>query len=131
MQIITKIKRAFITTVELAQIRLRMLSIELIQLKNSLLAIFSMLLLAFITLLTGFISLLFGLEHYLTPESKMSVFFSISAAAFLLLLGFIVIILRLINQQRRFMLSTLSEIQRDVGALKHALGASNNDREVL
>ncbi|WP_040976593.1 phage holin family protein [Necropsobacter massiliensis] len=130
MQIITKIKRAFITSVELAQIRLHMLSIELIELKNSLLAIFSVLLLAFIALLTGLISLLFGLEHYLTPESKTTVFFSISAAAFLLVLGFILLVLRLISRQRRFMLSTLSEIQRDVGALKHALGASDNEREV-
>lgn len=127
MQIIGKMKRAFITAAELAQIRLHMMSIELIQLKNSLLAILSALLLTFIFLLTGLISLLFGLEHYLAPESKAAVFFSITAVACLAVLILLFIILRLFNRQRRFMSSTLTEIQRDVSALKQAAGVSRKD----
>lgn len=80
MQIIQKIKNTLITTLELTQIRLQMLRIDFIQLKNSLLSTLVIILFAFLLLLVSFISLLFGLDSYLAPENKITVFFSKSWA---------------------------------------------------
>ena len=76
MQIIQKIKNTLITTLELTQIRLQMLRIDFIQLKNSLLSTLVIILFAFLLLLVSFISLLFGLNSYLSPENKITAFFS-------------------------------------------------------
>ena len=120
MQIIQKIKNTLITTLELTQIRLQMLRIDFIQLKNSLL--FSSLL-----LLVSFISLLFGLDSYLAPENKITVFFSISVISL-----FIVFILafglsRFLKKQKTFMMDTVIEIQQDISALKNIIGKSKQE----
>ena len=111
MQIIQKIKNTLITTLELTQIRLQMLII-----------LFSSLL-----LLVSFISLLFGLDSYLAPENKITVFFSISVISL-----FIVFILafglsRFLKKQKTFMMDTVIEIQQDISALKNIIGKSKQE----
>ena len=127
MQIIRKIKNAFITTLELAQVRLQMMSIELIQLKNSLITTLVTILVAFLLLLVAFISLLFGLDNYLEPQTKINVFFSISAGALFLVVLLIFIVLRLLKKQSSFMSGTILEIQRDVTALKNIVSKSRKE----
>lgn len=127
MQIIQKIKNTLITTLELTQIRLQMLRIDFIQLKNSLLSSLIIILFSSLLLLVSFISLLFGLDSYLAPENKITVFFSISVIAL-----FIVFILafglsRFFKKQKTFMMDTVIEIQQDISALKNIIGKSKQE----
>ena len=127
MQIIQKIKNTLITTLELTQIRLQMLRIDFIQLKNSLLSSLIIILFSSLLLLVSFISLLFGLDSYLAPENKITVFFSISVIAL-----FIVFILafglsRFLKKQKTFMMDTVIEIQQDISALKNIIGKSKQE----
>ena len=127
MQIIQKIKNTLITTLELTQIRLQMLRIDFIQLKNSLLSSLIIILFSSLLLLVSFISLLFGLDSYLAPENKITVFFSISVIAL-----FIVFILafglsRFFKKQKTFMMDTVIEIQQDINTLKNIIGKSKQE----
>jgi uncharacterized protein PM0613 len=127
MQIIQKIKNTLITTLDLTQIRLQMLRIDFIQLKNSLLSTLIIILFSFLLLLISFISLLFGLNSYLSPENKITVFFSISVISL-----FIVFILafglsRFLKKQKTFMMDTVIEIQQDISALKNIIGKSKQE----
>ena len=127
MQIIQKIKNTLITTLELTQIRLQMLRIDFIQLKNSLLSSLIIILFSSLLLLVSFISLLFGLDSYLAPENKITVFFSISVISL-----FIVFILafglsRFLKKQKTFMMDTVIEIQQDINALKNIIGKSKQE----
>ena len=127
MQIIQKIKNTLITTLELTQIRLQMLRIDFIQLKNSLLSSLIIILFSSLLLLVSFISLLFGLDSYLAPENKITVFFSISVISL-----FIVFILafglsRFLKKQKTFMMDTVIEIQQDISALKNSIGKSKQE----
>ncbi|GAA6940581.1 phage holin family protein [Aggregatibacter sp. oral taxon 513] len=127
MQIIQKIKNTLITTLELTQIRLQMLRIDFIQLKNSLLSSLIIILFSSLLLLVSFISLLFGLDSYLAPENKITVFFSISVISL-----FIVFILafglsRFLKKQKTFMMDTVIEIQQDISALKNIIGKSKQE----
>lgn len=127
MQIIQKIKNTLITTLELTQIRLQMLRIDFIQLKNSLLSSLIIILFSSLLLLVSFISLLFGLDSYLAPENKITVFFSISVISL-----FIVFILafglsRFLKKQKTFMMDTIIEIQQDISALKNIIGKSKQE----
>jgi len=127
MQIIQKIKNTLITTLELTQIRLQMLRIDFIQLKNSLLSSLIIILFSSLLLLVSFISLLFGLDFYLAPENKITVFFSISVISL-----FIVFILafglsRFLKKQKTFMMDTVIEIQQDISALKNIIGKSKQE----
>lgn len=127
MQIIQKIKNTLITTLELTQIRLQMLRIDFIQLKNSLLSTLIIILFSFLLLLISFISLLFGLNSYLSPENKITVFFSISVITlfivFLLAFG----LSRFLKKQKTFMMDTVIEIQQDISALKNIIGKSKQE----
>ncbi len=127
MQIIQKIKNTLITTLELTQIRLQMLRIDFIQLKNSLLSTLIIILFSFLLLLISFISLLFGLNSYLSPENKITVFFSISVITlfivFLLAFG----LSRFLKKQKKFMMDTVIEIQQDISALKNIIGKSKQE----
>ncbi|WP_296027797.1 phage holin family protein [uncultured Aggregatibacter sp.] len=127
MQIIQKIKNTLITTLELTQIRLQMLRIDFIQLKNSLLSSLIIILFSSLLLLVSFISLLFGLDSYLAPENKITVFFSISVISL-----FIVFILafglsRFLKKQKTFMMDTVIEIQQDISTLKNIIGKSKQE----
>ena len=127
MQIIQKIKNTLITTLELTQIRLQMLRIDFIQLKNSLLSSLIIILFSSLLLLVSFISLLFGLDSYLAPENKITVFFSISVISL-----FIVFILAFglssfLKKQKTFMMDTVIEIQQDISALKNIIGKSKQE----
>lgn len=127
MQIIQKIKNTLITTLELTQIRLQMLRIDFIQLKNALLSSLIIILFSSLLLLVSFISLLFGLDSYLAPENKITVFFSISVISL-----FIVFILafglsRFLKKQKTFMMDTVIEIQQDISALKNIIGKSKQE----
>lgn len=127
MQIIQKIKNTLITTLELTQIRLQMLRIDFIQLKNSLLSSLIIMLFSSLLLLVSFISLLFGLDSYLAPENKITVFFSISVISL-----FIVFILafglsRFLKKQKTFMMDTIIEIQQDISVLKNIIGKSKQE----
>ena len=127
MQIIQKIKNTLITTLDLTQIRLQMLRIDFIQLKNSLLSSLIIILFSSLLLLVSFISLLFGLDSYLAPENKITVFFSISVISL-----FIVFILafglsRFLKKQKTFMMDTIIEIQQDISALKNIIGKSKQE----
>ena len=127
MQIIQKIKNTLITTLELTQIRLQMLRIDFIQLKNSLLSSLIIILFSSLLLLVSFIILLFGLDSYLAPENKITVFFSISVISL-----FIVFILafglsRFLKKQKTFMMDTVIEIQQDISALKNIIGKSKQE----
>ena len=127
MQIIQKIKNTLITTLDLTQIRLQMLRIDFIQLKNSLLSSLIIILFSSLLLLVSFISLLFGLDSYLAPENKITVFFSISVISL-----FIVFILafglsRFLKKQKTFMMDTVIEIQQDISALKNIIGKSKQE----
>ena len=127
MQIIQKIKNTLITTLELTQIRLQILRIDFIQLKNSLLSSLIIILFSSLLLLVSFISLLFGLDSYLAPENKITVFFSISVISL-----FIVFILafglsRFLKKQKTFMMDTVIEIQQDISALKNIIGKSKQE----
>ena len=127
MQMIQKIKNTLITTLELTQIRLQMLRIDFIQLKNSLLSSLIIILFSSLLLLVSFISLLFGLDSYLAPENKITVFFSISVISL-----FIVFILafglsRFLKKQKTFMMDTVIEIQQDISALKNIIGKSKQE----
>ena len=127
MQIIQKIKNTLITTLDLTQIRLQMLRIDFIQLKNSLLSSLIIILFSSLLLLVSFISLLFGLDSYLAPENKITVFFSISVISL-----FIVFILafglsRFLKKQKTFMMDTVIEIQQDINALKNIIGKSKQE----
>ena len=127
MQIIQKIKNTLITTLELTQIRLQMLRIDFIQLKNSLLSTLIIILFSFLLLLISFISLLFGLNSYLSPENKITVFFSISVITlfivFLLAFG----LSRFLKKQKTFMMDTVIEIQQDISELKNIIGKSKQE----
>lgn len=122
MQIIQKIKNILITTLELTQIRLQMLRIDFIQLKNSLLSTLVIILFAFLLLLVSFISLLFGLNSYLSPENKITAFFSISVIALFIVLLLAFGLLRFLKKQKTFMMDTVIEIQQDINALKNIIG---------
>ena len=121
MQIIQKIKNTLITTLELTQIRLQMLRIDFIQLKNSLLSSLIIILFSSLLLLVSFISLLFGLDSYLAPENKITVFFSI--IVFILAFG----LSRFLKKQKTFMMDTVIEIQQDISALKNIIGKSKQE----
>ena len=127
MQIIQKIKNTLITTLELTQIRLQMLRIDFIQLKNSLLSSLIIILFSSLLLLVSFISLLFGLDSYLAPENKITVFFSISVISlsivFILAFG----LSRFLKKQKTFMMDTVIEIQQDISALKNIIGKSKQE----
>ncbi|WP_298666986.1 phage holin family protein [uncultured Haemophilus sp.] len=127
MQIIQKIKNILITTLELTQIRLQMLRIDFIQLKNSLLSTLVIILFAFLLLLVSFISLLFGLNSYLSPENKITAFFSISVIALFIVLLLAFGLLRFLKKQKTFMMDTVIEIQQDINALKNIIGKSQQE----
>lgn len=127
MQIIQKIKNILITTLELTQIRLQMLRIDFIQLKNSLLSTLVIILFAFLLLLVSFISLLFGLNSYLSPENKITAFFSISVIALFIVLLLAFGLLRFLKKQKTFMMDTVIEIQQDINALRNIIGKSQQE----
>ena len=127
MQIIQKIKNTLITTLELTQIRLQMLRIDFIQLKNSLLSSLIIILFSSLLLLVSFISLLFGLDSYLAPENKITVFFSISVIALLIVLFLAFGLSRFLKKQKTFMMDTVIEIQQDISALKNIIGKSKQE----
>ena len=127
MQIIQKIKNTLITTLELTQIRLQMLRIEFIQLKNSLLSSLIIILFSSLLLLVSFISLLFGLDSYLAPENKITVFFSISVISLFIVLLLAFGLSRFLKKQKTFMMDTVIEIQQDISALKNIIGKSKQE----
>ena len=127
MQIIQKIKNTLITTLELTQIRLQMLRIDFIQLKNSLLSSLIIILFSSLLLLVSFISLLFGLDSYLAPENKITVFFSISVISLFIVLLLAFGLSRFLKKQKTFMMDTVREIQQDINALKNIIGKSKQE----
>ena len=127
MQIIQKIKNTLITTLELTQIRLQMLRIDFIQLKNSLLSSLIIILFSSLLLLVSFISLLFGLDSYLAPENKITVFFSISVIALFIVLLLAFGLSHFLKKQKTFMMDTVIEIQQDISALKNIIGKSKQE----
>ena len=127
MQIIQKIKNTLITTLELTQIRLQMLRIDFIQLKNSLLSSLIIILFSSLLLLVSFISLLFGLDSYLAPENKITVFFSISVISLFIVLLLAFGLSRFFKKQKTFMMDTVIEIQQDISALKNIIGKSKQE----
>ena len=127
MQIIQKIKNTLITTLELTQIRLQMLRIDFIQLKNSLLSSLIIILFSSLLLLVSFISLLFGLDSYLAPENKITVFFSISVISLFIVLLLAFGLSRFLKKQKAFMMDTVIEIQQDISALKNIIGKSKQE----
>lgn len=127
MQIIQKIKNTLITTLELTQIRLQMLRIDFIQLKNSLLSSLIIILFSSLLLLVSFISLLFGLDSYLAPENKITVFFSISVISLFIVLLLAFELSRFLKKQKTFMMDTVIEIQQDISALKNIIGKSKQE----
>lgn len=127
MQIIQKIKNTLITTLELTQIRLQMLRIDFIQLKNSLLSSLIIILFSSLLLLVSFISLLFGLDSYLAPENKITVFFSISVISLFIVLLLAFGLSRFLKKQKTFMMDTIIEIQQDISALKNIIGKSKQE----
>ena len=127
MQIIQKIKNTLITTLELTQIRLQMLRIDFIQLKNSLLSSLIIILFSSLLLLVSFISLLFGLDSYLAPENKITVFFSISVISLFIVLLLAFGLSRFLKKQKTFMMDTVLEIQQDISALKNIIGKSKQE----
>ena len=127
MQIIQKIKNILITTLELTQIRLQMLRIDFIQLKNSLLSSLIIILFSSLLLLVSFISLLFGLDSYLAPENKITVFFSISVISLFIVLLLAFGLSRFLKKQKTFMMDTVIEIQQDISALKNIIGKSKQE----
>ena len=127
MQIIQKIKNTLITTLELTQIRLQMLRIDFIQLKNSLLSSLIIILFSSLLLLVSFVSLLFGLDSYLAPENKITVFFSISVISLFIVLLLAFGLSRFLKKQKTFMMDTVIEIQQDISALKNIIGKSKQE----
>ena len=127
MQIIQKIKNTLITTLELTQISLQMLRIDFIQLKNSLLSSLIIILFSSLLLLVSFISLLFGLDSYLAPENKITVFFSISVISLFIVLLLAFGLSRFLKKQKTFMMDTVIEIQQDISALKNIIGKSKQE----
>lgn len=127
MQIIQKIKNTLITTLELTQIRLQMLRIDFIQLKNSLLSSLIIILFSSLLLLVSFISLLFGLDSYLAPENKITVFFSISVISLFIVFILAFRLSRFLKKQKTFMMDTVIEIQQDISALKNIIGKSKQE----
>lgn len=127
MQIIQKIKNTLITTLELTQIRLQMLRIDFIQLKNSLLSSLIIILFSSLLLLVSFISLLFGLDSYLAPENKITVFFSISVISLFIVLLLAFGLSRFLKKQKTFMMDTVIEIQQDINTLKNIIGKSKQE----
>ena len=127
MQIIQKIKNTLITTLELTQIRLQMLRIDFIQLKNSLLSSLIIILFSSLLLLVSFISLLFGLDSYLAPENKITVFFSISVISLFIVLLLAFGLSRFLKKKKTFMMDTVREIQQDISALKNIIGKSKQE----
>ena len=127
MQIIQKIKNTLITTLELTQIRLQMLRIDFIQLKNALLSSLIIILFSSLLLLVSFISLLFGLDSYLAPENKITVFFSISVISLFIVLLLAFGLSRFLKKQKTFMTATVIEIQQDINALKNIIGKSKQE----
>ena len=127
MQMIQKIKNTLITTLELTQIRLQMLRIDFIQLKNSLLSSLIIILFSSLLLLVSFISLLFGLDSYLAPENKITVFFSISVISLFIVLLLAFGLSRFLKKQKTFMMDTVIEIQQDINALKNIIGKSKQE----
>ena len=127
MQIIQKIKNTLITTLELTQIRLQMLRIDFIQLKNALLSSLIIILFSSLLLLVSFISLLFGLDSYLAPENKITVFFSISVISLFIVLLLAFGLSRFLKKQKTFMMDTVIEIQQDISALKNIIGKSKQE----
>jgi len=126
-EIIQKIKNTLITTLELTQIRLQMLRIDFIQLKNSLLSSLIIILFSSLLLLVSFISLLFGLDSYLAPENKITVFFSISVISLFIVLLLAFGLSRFLKKQKTFMMDTVIEIQQDISALKNIIGKSKQE----
>ncbi len=120
------IKNITITALELAQVRLNMACIELAEQKNYLLVTLGAVFLTFIFLLVALFSLLLGLDNLLEPQTKITLFFVICGGAFVFALITLFIMLKSLKKQRYFMASTLTEIKRDIAALKQAV---NTPRE--
>lgn len=125
-----QIKNVVTTTLELAHTRLEMARIELVQQKNYLVATLIILFSLFILFLVGFISLLFALNAYFPEETKITVFFSISAVVFFLILILTVMLLKTLKKQSGFMTTTLDEISKDITALKSVINNPAVHREV-
>lgn len=124
------IKNVVTVSLELAHTRLEMARIELVQQKNYLIATLVILFALFILFLVGLISLLFALNAYLPEETKITVFFSISAVVFLAILALIVMLLKTLKKQSGFMTTTLAEISEDIVALKNVIHKSTLRKEV-
>ena len=104
-----------------------MLRIDFIQLKNSLLSSLIIILFSSLLLLVSFISLLFGLDSYLAPENKITVFFSISVISLFIVLLLAFGLSRFLKKQKTFMMDTVIEIQQDISALKNIIGKSKQE----
>ncbi|MBE2898944.1 phage holin family protein [Pasteurellaceae bacterium 20609_3] len=128
MQSVSKIKsgvkNTVVTALELASVRLEMASVELSDLKSRLLGVVICALLAFILFLFSGISLLFALDAWLPVEQKAFAFFLITGigVGLMVLLGIAIVVL--LRKQKGFLPDTLNEIKQDVAAIKRAMRSS-------
>ncbi|MBV7387496.1 phage holin family protein [Pasteurellaceae bacterium TAE3-ERU1] len=128
MQSVSKIKsgvkNTVVTALELASVRLEMASVELSDLKSRLLGVVICALLAFILFLFSGISLLFALDAWLPVEQKAFAFFFITGigVGLMVLLGIAIVVL--LRKQKGFLPDTLNEIKQDVAAIKRAMRSS-------
>lgn len=98
-------------------LRLRMLRLDAVAQIRSVVFLFVATLIATVAFFLGFISLLFGLNTVLPESSKIWVFFGMAGLFGLLMLGLLVWVARLWQQQGSFMSSTLDAMADDVAYL--------------
>ncbi|WP_386689866.1 phage holin family protein [Lonepinella sp. MS14437] len=122
----TGVKNMLITLLELAQVRLDMARIELIQQKEQLVITLISALLFIVFLLITLISGLFAVNVYFEdPSQRLIAFLTISGITLLLAVAVIFIILNSLKKQRTFMQNTLEEVKLDIATLKQAANSTN------
>lgn len=111
---INSLKELLHTVTELLFVRFKMARIEFVAQKERMVRLGILAFVAVMLFLMSYISLLFGLNVVLSPESKVWVFFALSAIMLLLMVWAFWTISRNLASQRQFLTKTLHELQEDV-----------------
>lgn len=104
---------------QLLWLRLRMLRLDAIAQIRSMIFLVSAVLLATVAFFLGFISLLFGLNSVLAPGMKIWVFFGLAAVFGLGVIGLLLWVSRLWQQQGHFMEDTFQALAEDLAHINN------------
>ena len=111
---INYLKELLHTISELLFVRFNLARIEFVAQKERMVRLGILALMSVMLFFMSYISLMFGLNVVLSTEMKIWVFFSLSVALFLIMIGIFWSIGRNLAGQRRFFADTLHDLQEDV-----------------